>query len=72
MSIVYTADVFCDGENCSLWTNGLTGTKPPLKWRARAVARRENWQHVKGKDYCPHCAPPLSATRKEYEEHPHV
>ncbi|MCB4349842.1 hypothetical protein LA345_39270 (plasmid) [Burkholderia vietnamiensis] len=56
MSIVYTADVFCDGDDCSQWTNGVTGVKPPEKWRARERAQHERWIHVGGKDYCPACA----------------
>jgi hypothetical protein len=56
MSIVYTADVFCDGDDCSQWTHGSTGAKPPLKWRTRMQARSDHWVHVSGKDYCPKCA----------------
>jgi len=56
MSIVYTADVFCDGNDCSQWTNGVTGAKPPEKWRVRMQARAGRWVRVGGKDYCPACA----------------
>lgn len=60
MSIVYTADVFCDADGCSQWTHGETGAKPPLKWRARMNARSTaQWVHVGGKDYCPACAAAL-------------
>jgi hypothetical protein len=56
MSIVYTADVFCDGDACSIWTHGATSTKLPTKKEARAaVDPRAGWKHVGGKDYCPTC-----------------
>jgi len=56
MSIVYTADVFCDGDGCSLWTHGVSGSTPPTKAQARAEhSVREGWTHVGGKDYCPDC-----------------
>jgi hypothetical protein len=55
VSIVYTADVFCDGD-CSLWTSGVTGVRPPAKTDARlTAARTAKWVHHKGKDYCPGC-----------------
>lgn len=55
MSIVYTADVFCDGHECGQWIHCITDAKPPLKWRSRVQARRHGWAHIKGKDYCPNC-----------------
>lgn len=55
MSIVYTADVFCDGENCSIWTHGATSTTLPGKKAARHSARSDGFIHVDGKDYCRHC-----------------
>jgi hypothetical protein len=57
VSIVYTADVFCDGDDCSLWVQGVSATRPPTKAQARAEhAPREGWTHIKGKDYCRRCA----------------
>lgn len=61
MSIVYTADVFCDGirqdgEPCGQWTNGVTGDEPPRKMLARERAAQERWTHCGGRDYCPRCA----------------
>lgn len=54
MSIVYTADVFCD--ECNQWTHGVTSSRPPTKESARLTAARSaNWKHVNGKDYCPVC-----------------
>jgi hypothetical protein len=64
MSIVYTADVFCDGQSCSQWTPGLTGLKPPTHADTRKTAMSgipgKYWRHVGGKDYCPLCAAALS------------
>jgi hypothetical protein len=54
MSIVYTADVFCD--DCATWTRGASDKRPPLKWRTRCGIRRDGWIHSVGKDYCPACA----------------
>lgn len=58
MSIVYTADIFCDGDGCSEWTNGLSSTIPPLKHVTRRAAPvRKGWVlGVNGNDYCPKCA----------------
>lgn len=56
MSIVYTADVFCDIGLCLLWVPGTTSNRPPAKADARAAAaRNDKWVHHKGKDYCPDC-----------------
>jgi hypothetical protein len=54
MSVVYIADVFCDG--CSQWMHGATGVQAPSKREARATARREHWLHIGGRDFCPTCA----------------
>lgn len=57
MSIVYTADVFCDGDDCHVWTHGATAADPPIKREARAnAAKADRWVHVGGKDYCRECA----------------
>lgn len=57
MSIVYTADVFCDGQSCSQWISGLTGIKPPSYAATRKAAMPiARWVRVDGKDYCPQCA----------------
>ena len=58
MSIVYTADVFCDAEDCAEWTYGpVMSKKPPSFAVARKEARtmtREGWVFGKnGKDFCP-------------------
>jgi hypothetical protein len=55
MAIVYTADVFCDGEDCSEWTHGATLTTPPKKGRARSNAERDGFKYLNGKDYCHRC-----------------
>lgn len=56
MSIVYTADVFCDGDDCSQWTNGVSSAWPPTHKQARTEhAPHEGWLFHKGRDYCPAC-----------------
>ena len=55
MSIVHTADVFCDGPDCSLWTHGATEGRPPKHSTARANAARDGWARIGYKDYCPRC-----------------
>lgn len=57
MSIVFTADVFCDGDDCSQWTHGaLKHETPPTKRSARAgAAKTAKWKRIDGKDYCPRC-----------------
>lgn len=56
MSIVYTADVFCDGDDCQLWVHGLTSGTIPTKTEARANAKvTEGWQRAGGRDLCPTC-----------------
>lgn len=69
MSIVYTADVFCDGiveegKQCPIWTHGVSGSTVPGKTLARTEhAPREGWAFHKGKDYCPTCAKQMGLTR---------
>lgn len=55
MSVVYTADVFCDGDDCSLWAHGVTNGQPPTKAEARDGAKHAGFVHYKGKDYCRQC-----------------
>jgi hypothetical protein len=68
MSIVYSADVFCDGECAGLWTHGATGSAAPTKTEARANAAHSGYVHHKGKDYCPACWKALAAKQNEPEE----
>jgi hypothetical protein len=65
MSIVYTADIFCDGDGCSQWTHGTTAGSAPTKAEARkyAVDARGWWLDHKGKDYCPRCAKNIKEKR---------
>lgn len=56
MSVTFTADIFCDGEDCSEWTHGVTQhDAPPTKTRARRNMR-DGFVSVGSKDYCPGCA----------------
>lgn len=56
MSVTYTADVFCDGENCPNWTHGVAQhDNPPTKAQARKYMR-DGFKHINGKDYCRSCA----------------
>lgn len=57
MTVIYTADVFCDGESCGVWSHGATSHLPPLKSVARlgAVLGDGFIHHSNGKDYCPRC-----------------
>lgn len=60
MSVTYTADVWCDADNCSQWTHGLTASIPPKKGAAREAAKRTGaFIRVDNKDYCPDCAKKL-------------
>lgn len=56
MSIVRQADVFCDGAQCSLWTEGGGTSRAKV---ARANAHAEGWVTVRrcGRlvDFCPGC-----------------
>jgi hypothetical protein len=61
MSVVYTADVFCDSEGCSHWTHSGTAALPLSKKLARRLMS-DGFVHIKGKDYCRHCAAKLKAT----------
>lgn len=65
MSIVYTADIFCDGDGCGQWTHGVTASCAPTKAEARkhAVDTRGWWLDHKGKDYCPRCAKKIKEKR---------
>lgn len=72
MSIVFTADVFCDGDLedgtlCGLWTNGVTGATPPRKAEARERASVEGWRRIGTKDYCPRCVAGLHSGMGDME-----
>lgn len=65
MPIRYTADVFCDGPNCSQWIEGVTSEIPPKKLAAwRAHAAKSHWIRYRGKYYCPACV--ADAKRENY------
>ena len=57
MSIVYTADVFCD--KCGVWIHGATGNKAPgLATKALKVSKQAGWSRdVRSvyTDLCPNC-----------------
>ncbi len=58
MSVVFSADVFCD--NCSDWVHGVTSrTRGALVQKARDTARKAGWSYSPGKtnyrDLCPPC-----------------
>jgi hypothetical protein len=59
MSIVYTADVFCD--KCGIWSEGVTvtGAKAPgLASKALKKAKAEGWSRDARSlytDLCPNC-----------------
>lgn len=66
MSVVYTADVFCDGHECPNWIAGVTSTTPPRKFAARSMfASREGWTRKGNKDFCPKCSTPAPTGEKE-------
>lgn len=64
MSIVYSADVICDG--CAQWTPGPTGrAKPPGKLEAFEEADTKGWLKVSYSSHlCPDC---LAAARQQQE-----
>ena len=55
MSVVITTDIFCDGDGCAKWDDGVTGPKP-MPSAARKEVKRLGWRHIRRKDYCPDCA----------------
>lgn len=61
MSIVYTADIFCDGECCNQWVHGIAlSHNDGLSRRAHKTAKKQGWGRVvapNGKllDLCPRC-----------------
>jgi hypothetical protein len=59
MSITVSTDVFCDGEDCSLWIEGVTGPRVNAR-DARATAKRCGWVIGRGRDLCPACAKRLA------------
>lgn len=66
MSIRVSTDVFCDGDNCSQWCEGVVSHKTDAK-AARANAAKKDewgkrWVHVAGKDLCPNCAAKIAPT----------
>ncbi len=57
MSIVYSADLFCD--SCLLWEHGITQRDyPPTKTSARQAnyEREPGWTYAQGLDFCPVCS----------------
>ena len=68
MSTVYTADIFCDGEECSQWAHGAAmSTTTGISRHARKAAKQQKWGRVvapNGKllDLCPRCF-------REWKEH---
>jgi len=54
MNIVISTDIFCDGENCGQWVNGVTGRRTD-KPGAEKEARRQGWKVTRRAYYCPEC-----------------
>lgn len=57
MALSITTDVFCDGDDCSQWTPGVSGALRAKPKEARAEAKRNGWgrfSHRDG-DFCPAC-----------------
>ncbi|MCP4262779.1 MAG: hypothetical protein GY774_35520 [Planctomycetes bacterium] len=58
MATVITTDIFCDGEYCSQWVHGTTGSQVRAT-EARKNARKEGWHRLKieneFKDLCYDC-----------------
>ena len=55
MSFVITTDVFCDGDECSIWIEGVTGTKI-RKTDAWSNSKSCGWVKVNGKHLCRNCS----------------
>lgn len=61
MSITYTADVFCDGKDCSEWNHGVSASSTTgIARHARKYIKKQKWGRVvasNGKllDLCPKC-----------------
>jgi hypothetical protein len=64
MSIVYTADVFCDV--CGGWEHGVTGRRVRARDAREHVQKKlmgPKWKRVKGQDLCPRCVSQLSVNQ---------
>lgn len=55
MTITVSTDVFCDGEGCQRWVQGVTG-RTSRSADARDRARKAGWVCKPGRDLCPTCA----------------
>jgi hypothetical protein len=55
MSLTISTDVFCDGDACSQWVEGVTGPRSNAK-DARQQALRFGWSISRAGDFCPKCA----------------
>lgn len=62
MSITITTDIFCDGDDCGVWTDGTTGprTNAPL---ARRNAKAAGWTITTRRDTCPACSEKEKASK---------
>jgi hypothetical protein len=55
VSLTITTDVFCDGDDCSQWTFGVSGPRSDAK-AARTNAKHAGWSITRRGDFCPECA----------------
>ena len=47
MSITYTADVFCDGKDCSEWNHGVSASSTTgIARHARKYIKKQKWGRV--------------------------
>lgn len=46
MSLSVTTDVFCDGEGCNQWVEGVSGRSRAHGREARQLAARAGWRRV--------------------------
>lgn len=64
MSIRVATDVFCDGSDCSQWSEGVVGHKVDAKGARANAAKKDSfgkkWVRIGRKDICPDCAERLA------------
>lgn len=53
MSYTKNVTIWCDGEDCGCWENGMA---PNVAKARRFVQREKGWVRIGNRDFCPRCA----------------
>jgi len=65
MSITVSSDVFCDGDGCSIWVEGVTGPRSDAVNARKNAKRRYGWTITRNGDFCPPCAAERNLVSKD-------